>query len=202
MRTTKYNWVCIAREAEYSGYDSSTGGVGGPGPGDKQLYVRQEIWIRAFTRDDKIGTEYTSTSDGQIIWDGVNTFGLIYFRDSPTWNEPFLPLPNSKGKLFYPSLKNTAFVYWETISPSAGSTNLVSSRNSWIPLIGVSNTAIGTRFSKHYEGKLSSINKNILPLENSGPPITTPPSVESFEQAEQRLHTIIQIGDSFVNPKE
>lgn len=202
MRTTKYSWICLAREADYSGYDPVSGGVGGPGPGDKPLHLRQEIWIKAFFRDDKIGTEYTAKTDGTFIYNGVDTFGLLYFRTIPKWPADFVPLANSKGKVFQPDIKPTAYVWWEVVNPTANGSNVVGSTNNWIPLIGVSNTAIGTRFNKHYEGKLSSFNKNILPLDNKGAPITTPPSVESFEQAEQRLHTVIQIGDSIVNPKE
>ena len=196
MRTTKYEWVCLARNATYGEYAPETSGIVGPGPGDTQLKTRQEQWVKAYIRPDKVGNEFAPKTDGSVVYWGENTFGVMYLTAVPTWT-PAPPLADSKGKVYQPVYGSVSYVWWAVIRPTVTDADWQTDRN-WIPVIGVSNTATGTRFNKHYECKVSNFNKNVSPINDTSPPNTEPTTVTTFEQAEARLRTVIHIGDGII----
>lgn len=202
MRTTKYDWICFARTFETGGdYDPETGGV------TPIEWFRQELWVKAFFRPNRDGNTNAITTQevsGGFIYVYTNlNEGKLFVRQIPTWPAPTFTKAN--GQPFTPVITadTKVYVYWA--SPSvAFDTSEVFTQRVWVPIIGVADTAIGTRFSKHYEVKIASNIQgfNVIQEETSGPPATTPPSVLDYEQAEARLNTVIQIGDSIVNPQE
>lgn len=196
MRTTKYEWVCLARSVTYEEYDPSTSGMVGPGPGDTALKTRQEQWVKAYIRPDKVGNEFTPKDDGTFTYWGENTFGIMYLTAVPIW-EDAPTLPDSTGKMYAPDYGSVSYAWWAVIRPTLTQADWNTARN-WIPVIGVSNTAIGTRFNKHYECKVSNFNKNVAPINVTTPPDTEPTTVTSFEQVEARLNTVIGIGDGII----
>lgn len=196
MRTTKYEWVCLARNTTYGRYDPGTGFMVGPGPGDTELKTRQEQWVKAYIRPDKVGNEFTPKDDGTFTYWGENTFGIMYLTAVPIW-EDAPPLSDSKGEVFQPDYGSVSYAWWAVIRPTLTQADWNTARN-WIPVIGVSNTAIGTRFNKHYECKVSNFNKSVTPINVSTPPDTEPTTVTSFEQVEARLNTVIRIGDGII----
>lgn len=200
MRTTKYDWICFARTFQTGGeYDPDTGGV------TPFEYFRQELWVKALFRAARDGNTNAITqqevSGGFVyVYTNLNE-GRLYVRQIPTW--PQASFTKADGSIFTPVITSNTkvFVYWS--SPTvAFDTAEVFTNEVWVPIIGVADTAIGTRFSKHYEVKIASNIQgfNLIQPEVGGPPATTPPSVTDFEQAEARLNTVIQIGDGIVNP--
>lgn len=200
MRTTKYDWLCFCRTFQTGGeYDPETGGV------TPMEYFRQELWVKSFFRPDKDGNalsvQKVTTGNGGYYFEYTNlNAGNLFVKNIPAWPKPEFTLAN--GKPFTPKVQegNRVYAYWERPSTAFDAREEFTNK-VWVPIIAVSDTAVGTRFNKHYEVKVASNIQgfNEIEKEFAGPPVTTPQTVLSFEQVEQRLNTVIQIGDNIVN---
>lgn len=194
MRTTKYDYICLMRYATFGGYDPITGQT------NPTVTLRQELWVRAFFRPDKQGNEFVpfvvDATSNFVIYNEKN-LGTLFIRDIPKW--PMFASPYRPTIPVYP-----ANIYaWWPVQRTQFDSNAPATNFNWVKFQGLSNTTVGTRFSKHYEAKLASlIPTDVVPAAIGYAPESSAPLTVSFEQAEQRLHTVIQIGDKIVNPKE
>lgn len=197
MRTTKYDWLCVVRTFNFPGeFDPGTSSVTGIED------FRQEQWIKAFYRPFRDGNKVEVGKEivpgGQAwIYKPLNA-GSLFVRNIPSWPTPVFTRKN--GKPFKPKVSDGfVFIYWPapTVTFDAGE---APNLNTWVPIVSVSNVSVGTRFDKHYEVLISSNIEgyNVIKPAVSSPPQTEPLTVETFEQAEARLNTVINIGSGII----
>lgn len=188
MRSTKYDWICLMRYAQFGGFDPGTGGT------LPVITVRQEQWVRAFFRPDGVGSQFTPYTDGQVEYYGEKNLGHLFIVDLPKW-EP-IPNPQRPGNFATPI---QVYAFWPVVRPNFDADAPATNYN-WVPVLGVTNAKIGTRFNKHYQAQLAQLKpEDVLTGNIAREPDSSAPLTDTFEQVEQRLRTVIQIGQSIVN---
>lgn len=193
MRTTKYEWVCLMRYARSGGYDPTTGDT------KPIITQRQELWVKAYTRPEKTGNSFQQyVTDGLQTVYSENNYGVLYLKEIPIW-PPMLD-PYTGGRL-YPV---NVFCWWRVVRSQLDA-EADTTRNNWVRVQGGANNTIGTRFNKFYDIKIARLSVLDEPFQGApagnlvGPPTTSPPATISFEQAEQRLRTVLSIADGELN---
>lgn len=192
MRSTKYDWICLMRYAQFGGYDPSTGDT------KPVVTVRQEQWVRAFFRADGVGSQFQPYSlDGGtsgIEYYGEKNLGKLFIKDLPNWSP--IEDPTTPGKFATPT---QVYAFWPVIRPNFDA-NAPATRFNWVPILGVTNAKIGTRFSKHYQAQLAQLQpSDVLDGNIAREPDSSAPLTDTFEEVEQRLRIVLQVGQSIVN---
>lgn len=193
MRSTKYEWFALRRWARSGGYDPNTGDT------NPIIIQTQDIWVKAFYRPDGTGNEFVpyvlDAKTGWAIYNELN-LGKFYLREIPKWPPMYNPYT---GTRIFPA---NVWVWVDVARPNFDADSNTT-RFNWVKIQGNFNATVGTRFNKHYEAKLASLTPDDVLAEGlAGAPAARVETVNTFEQAEARLRTVLSIADGQLNPKE